>query len=200
MILICAAGASSRMAPIDKLMLPIDGKPLLRRVVQNVLQAKLPIIVALPPRPHARWQALSGLQLSVTSYADSLEGLSGTLRATVANLPKDISHLCIVLADLPGIRAEDISNVFEEVVKHPNALIWRPIGPEGQPAHPTVFHRHTFSAFAKISGDAGAKDVIEKFRSHTFKFINKTDSGSMDIDHPEDYQSFLKQSDATDLK
>jgi len=67
------------------------------------------------------------------------------------------------------------------------------MGPEDQPAHPTVFHSLTFEAFTKISGDTGAKDVIEKFKTRTFTFPNKTNSGSIDIDCPADYKSFLQQ-------
>ncbi|MBT4243420.1 MAG: NTP transferase domain-containing protein, partial [Planktomarina temperata] len=44
-ILICAAGASRRMAPDDKLMLPVQGRPLLRHLVKRVLQLSAPTLV-----------------------------------------------------------------------------------------------------------------------------------------------------------
>ena len=193
MILICAAGASTRMAPHDKLLLPIRGKPLLRHIADTALATKLPTTIALPSSPHPRWQALHGLDILRVTYTQSLEGLSGTLRAAVHGLPTNVTHLCVVLADLPNIQTVDFDNVFDAVARNPNSVIWRPTGPEGQPAHPTVFHSLTFGAFAKISGDTGAKDVIEKFETRTFKFLNKTNSGCMDIDCPADYKLFLKQ-------
>ena len=181
------------MAPNDKLMLPIQGKTLLRRVAERVLQLNIPTHVALPPKPHPRWHALQGLDLSLATYEDSAEGLSGTLRASVGRLPSFVTHLCVVLADLPDIQLKDFRTVFEEVRTHPYESIWRPLGPKGQPAHPTVFHRSTFTAFATIEGDSGAKPVIEKFRSTLHEFSTTTHAGSHDIDTPQDYQAYLKK-------
>ena len=191
MILICAAGASRRMAPNDKLMLPIKGKTLLRRVAEQALQLSIPTHVALPQKPHPRWEALHGLDLSLSAHEDSTEGLSGTLRASVARLPSSVTHLCVVLADLPDIQSQDFRAVFEEVKTYPDASIWRPLSPKGQPAHPTVFHRSTFADFTTIAGDSGAKPVIEKFRSTMHEFSATTHAGSHDIDTRQDYQAYL---------
>jgi len=195
LILICGAGASKRTAPIDKLLLPINGKPLIRYVADNILKLEIQTVVVLPKSPHPRWTALQGAQLSKVSYIDSCEGLSGTLRAAVANLPKNVTHLCVVLADLPEIQPKDFNNIFDQVKAHPDAVIWRPLGPKGQPAHPIVFHYSTFKAFAKISGDAGAKGVMKKFRSQVHYFKNLTDAGSKDIDSINEYHHFIEQLD-----
>ena len=179
------------MAPDDKLMLPVQGQPLLRHVAKQVLALKLATHAALPAKPHPRWDALAGLELSMAAYGDSAEGLAGTLRAAVADLPASVTHLCVVLADLPDIQTQDFDAVFEQVKAHPDALIWRPLGPKGQPAHPTVFHRSTFAAFASISGDRGAQSVIETFSGALHEFSATNGAGSYDIDTPEEYQAYL---------
>ena len=193
-VLICAAGASRRMAPDDKLMLPIHGQPLLRHVAKRVLSFNIPTLVALPPKPHPRWGALEGLMLTMASHSDSEEGLAGTLRAAVATLPSSVTHLCVVLADLPDIHFQDFEEIFEQVKANPKAAIWRPLGPQGQPAHPTVFHHQTFSSFAKISGDNGAKTVIESFGDALHEYSSISCAGSSDIDTPQDYQTYLARS------
>jgi len=93
------------MAPHDKLLLPIRGKPLLRHIADTALATKLPTTIALPSNPHPRWQALHGLDILRVAYTESLEGLSGTLRAAVHGLPTNVTHLCVVLADLPNIQS-----------------------------------------------------------------------------------------------
>jgi CTP:molybdopterin cytidylyltransferase MocA len=103
------------MAPDDKLMLPVQGQPLLRHVAKQVLALKLATHAALPAKPHPRWNALAGLGLSMAAYGDSAEGLAGTLRAAVADLPASVTHLCVVLADLPDIQPQDFDAVFEQV-------------------------------------------------------------------------------------
>jgi len=40
------------MAPDDKLMLPLHGRPLLRHMAKRVLEISVPTLVALPPEPH----------------------------------------------------------------------------------------------------------------------------------------------------
>ena len=180
------------MAPDDKLMLPIHGRSLLRHLAERVLEVCVPTVVALPPEPHPRWQTLENLPLRRVSYPDSAEGLSGTLRAAVADLPDTVSHLCVVLADLPLLEPVDFSQLFEQRRRHPDHLIWRPLSPDGQPAHPTLFHRDTFSTFAKISGDVGAKPVIDTFKSALHEFISARQGGSHDIDTRQDYETYLK--------
>lgn len=182
------------MAPNDKLMLPIHGQPLLRHVAKHVLSFNIPTLVALPPKPHARWGALEGLALTMASHSGSEEGLAGTLRAAVATLHYSVTHLCVVLADLPDIKFQNFEEVFEQVKANPKAAIWRPLGPKGQPAHPTVFHHRTFSSFAKISGDTGAKTVIESFGDALHEFSSILHTGSYDIDTPQDYQTYLAHS------
>jgi CTP:molybdopterin cytidylyltransferase MocA len=191
-ILICAAGASRRMAPDDKLMLPLHGRPLLRHLAKRVLEVSQPTLVALPPEPHPRWQAVKDLPLRKMSYPDSAEGLSGTLRAAVADLPPAVTHLCVVLADLPELAPADFAQLFEKRRQYSDSLIWRSISPSGKPAHPTLFHRDTFSAFAQISGDVGAQPVIAKFKSVLHEFTSSRQAGSYDIDTPQDYKTYLK--------
>ena len=179
------------MAPDDKLMLPIHGRSLLRHLAERVLEVCVPTVVALPPEPHPRWQTLENLPLRRVSYPDSAEGLSGTLRAAVADLPDTVSHLCVVLADLPQIAPLDFIELFEERRLHSDCLIWRSLSPDGKPAHPTLFHRDTFSAFSRISGDDGAKPVIAKFKSALHEFSSTRGGGSYDIDTPQDYKTYL---------
>ena len=180
------------MAPDDKLMLPVQGRPLLRHLVKRVLELSVPTLVALPPEPHPRWQAVKDLPLRKISYPESAEGLSGTLRAAVADLPRAVTHLCVVLADLPSLEPIDFSQLFEQRHRQSGHLIWRPLSPNGQPAHPTLFHRDTFSAFAQISGDVGAKPVIDTFKSALHEFTSSHQGGSYDIDTPKDYEIYLK--------
>ena len=180
------------MAPDDKLMLPLDGRPLLRHLAKRVLEVSQPTVVALPPEPHPRWQAVRDLPLRKISYPESAEGLSGTLRAAVADLSPAITHLCVVLADLPALAPENFFQLFEQRRLYPNRLIWRALSPNGKPAHPTLFHRNTFSAFAQISGDFGAKPVIAKFTSALHEFTSLHHGGSYDIDTPQDYETYLK--------
>ena len=86
-VLILAAGNSSRMRGADKLLEPVGGQPLLRRVVEAAIAAGLEAWVALPRLDHPRSVALEGLDFHPLVLGGSAEGLGGTLREGVAALP-----------------------------------------------------------------------------------------------------------------
>ncbi len=86
-ILILAAGASSRMAPLDKLTEPVEGQPLLRRTARAALATGAPVIVVLPPDRPARRAALDGLPVGTTTARDAAQGMAASLGRDSAPCP-----------------------------------------------------------------------------------------------------------------
>ena len=72
-VILLAAGASTRMRGRDKLMEDLGGQPLLRHQAR-LAQSIGPVTVALPPAPHPRYTAISGLDVaaSVDLNSDTL--------------------------------------------------------------------------------------------------------------------------------
>ena len=85
-VILLAAGASSRMRGRDKLMEDVDGQPLLRRQTR-LAQSVGPVTVALPPAPHPRYTALTGLDIAPLPIPDAAEGMGASLRRAFADLP-----------------------------------------------------------------------------------------------------------------
>ncbi|MGI9368384.1 MAG: NTP transferase domain-containing protein, partial [Ruegeria sp.] len=74
-IILLAAGQSSRMRGVDKLLQQVDTEPLLRRTARLALSAGS-VIVALPPAPHPRYAALEGLDVRSVAVPDAAEGIN----------------------------------------------------------------------------------------------------------------------------
>ena len=112
-VLVLAAGQSSRMRGADKLLEPVAGQPLLRRLAQAALDAGLAPWIALPAPDHPRVRALEGLACHPLFLPGSAEGMGGTLRDGVAALPP-CPRFLIMAADLPGLTSADLARMAAE--------------------------------------------------------------------------------------
>lgn len=190
-ILLLAAGQSSRMRGRDKLMEPVQGAPLLRVMAQRACAAGLgPVIVALPPAPHPRYDALAGLPVTPVAVPDAAEGLSASLRRALAAVPEGARAAMVLLADLPDLSEDDIRTVAQATDQTPETLIWRGATSGGKPGHPVIFARPLFPELAALSGDSGAQAVI---RHHADRVVLVPLPGRHalnDLDTPEDWAAW----------
>ncbi|MDA7965292.1 nucleotidyltransferase family protein [Ruegeria sp.] len=185
-IILLAAGQSSRMGGADKLMQIVDGMPLLRRSALRAM-AVGPVIVALPPPPHPRYDALDGLDLNKVTIPNAAEGMNASLRGALAQVPDDATAVMILLADLPDLTEQDLRTVRQSVADHPDHLIWRGATSDGKPGHPVVFDKSLFSQLSQLTGDAGAQSIV---KAQTDKVhIQPLPNGNalLDLDTPEDW-------------
>ncbi|SDC17671.1 nucleotidyltransferase family protein [Ruegeria marina] len=191
-ILLLAAGQSRRMGGADKLMQDIDGEPLLRRTAR-IAQAAGPVIAALPPAPHPRHAALTGLDLEIVEVPDAAEGMNASLRRAVAALPRDAAAAMVLLADLPDLTATDLSCVLGAVDFSTKNLVWRGATEDGRPGHPVVFHKALFPELLKLAGDAGAQSVVQAYRDRLELVPLPGQNARTDLDTPEAWAEWRAQ-------
>ena len=192
--LIPAAGASGRMGGADKLLLEIEGEPLLRRILRAALAGGAPAFVMLDPARPARAAAISGLKAHVCHVPDAARaGLSASLRAGIAAMRAEHPHAAgalIVLADMPRIGAEDIACLLREARRRPHAPL-RAATDDGQPGHPVYLPMRLLARLQEAHGDLGARDLLRAERPRLIP-LPRGDA-RCDIDSPEDWQRFLKR-------
>ncbi|MFD3189601.1 NTP transferase domain-containing protein [Sedimentitalea sp. HM32M-2] len=187
-IIVLAAGASRRMRGIDKLMLPVDGRPLLRRQVDLARAVTSgPVIVTLPPPPHARYGALAGSGATAVPVADAEEGMNAALRAGFAALPGSSRAAMLLLADLPDLSEDDLRNVLHSVDLNSDFLVWRGATQDGEPGHPVVFAAPLFARIARLSGDSGGREVVAAAGNRVALIRLPGRHARRDLDTPEDW-------------
>ncbi|WP_170412517.1 nucleotidyltransferase family protein [Ruegeria atlantica] len=191
-IILLAAGQSRRMAGADKLMQSVDGLPLLRRSAQTALQVG-PVIVALPPAPHPRHDALKGLSVVAVGIPDADEGMNASLRGALAHVPAGSKAVMVLLADLPEITADDLRKVTESVHDYPDCLIWRGASSAGKPGHPVVFARPLFGELSQLAGDEGAQSVVKAHKDAVHLQLLPNQNALLDLDTPEDWARWRSQ-------
>ena len=184
-IIVLAAGASRRMQGRDKLLEDVDGVPLLRRQTMRALATGCDVLVALPPAPHPRIDALTGLAVTIVEVADAEEGMNASLRTGLRSIPKDTDAVMVMLADMPDITQDDLNSVLQAVDLESDTLIWRAVTASGAAGHPIVFSTTLLPELTALSGDAGGSSVVRAHADKTQRVPLPDDHARTDLDTPE---------------
>jgi len=185
-ILILAAGRARRMRGEDKLLQMAQGQPVLRHLTQQALRIGLPVLVALPRNgADARRAALDGLQVRMVEVAEPEIGMSESLSAGIRALPADCTGVMLLLADMPGITANDMTAVVRAYIDAGSALVVRGATAQGAAGHPVIFPARLFPQLIKLTGDQGARDILNT--EDVKLVILPTDHAVLDLDTPEDW-------------
>ncbi|NOE33080.1 MULTISPECIES: NTP transferase domain-containing protein [unclassified Ruegeria] len=190
-IILLAAGQSSRMGGVDKLMQPIDDTPLLKRSARTA-RAVGPVLVALPPKPHPRYEALKGLDVLPVPVAEAAEGMNASLRAAMRHVPPGAEAVMVLLADLPNLTQLDLRAVLQARDAHPENLIWRGATANGKPGHPVVFDQSLFDQLSGLRGDEGAQKVVQAHAQKVYLHRLPDRNALLDLDTPQDWDAWKK--------
>ena len=185
-ILILAAGQSTRMGGRDKLLEDVGGVPLLYRQVQRASETGHPVFVALPMDAKARIKAIEGLDATIITVPDAAEGMSGTLRGAVPQLPQADAFM-VTLGDLVALETSDMAAVLAARATHPDHLVWRGATADGKPGHPIIFDDALRSGFKNLKGDDGAAGIIAPVRDRTHLVRLPGHRARFDLDTPQDW-------------
>jgi molybdenum cofactor cytidylyltransferase len=184
-IIILAAGAARRMnAP--KQLLKFQGRTLLRRAVETALESIYePIIVVLGANFEKVRAEIEDLPVAIVFNADWQDGLSSSLKTGIENLLKlspEAAAVVVALADQPFVTAKHLNLFAEKFLQSKNPLIaalyHETVGV------PALFAREVLADFDALSGDKGAKPIIEKHRASLLTI--DLPEAAFDIDTPFD--------------
>lgn len=195
LILLPAAGASSRMGGADKLTRPLEGVPLLARQVARALDTGWPVHVTLPPdRPARVVQMLrlgpeAGGWLTWETLPDAGDGLSRSLSAGARAAMEAGRDLMVMLPDMPDIETGDLVRLA--AARAPGIRICRACAEDGTPGHPVLFARQVLADFATLDGDRGAVDIVRANRDTLADVPLKGQRACRDLDTPADWAAYL---------
>ena len=189
LIVIPAAGASSRMQGRDKLLETVDGKPLLRRQAEAALSTGAPVLICLPSVEGPRADALEGLDLDLVPVPDAAEGMGATLRTAALRAAKSSQRpMAILLPDVPGIGASEIQAVFARFDAAGGNTPVRATDQTGRPGTPLVVPPRLIEAFTRLTGDDGGKGALKGETILTVPLPG--DRATRDLDTPEEWEQW----------
>ena len=186
-VLVLAAGGSRRFGALKQL-LEFESESLLRRAVKtaNALVDDR-VIVVHGPKPKQCQREVSSLPATHVVNDNWESGMSTSIRAGLRALPPECGAVLVLLCDQPLIGFTQLRKLTAAWFKNKNKIIASAYSDTmGAPA---IFPAEYIPELLKVTGDQGAKSVIDAHRNEVHS-VELPEAGT-DIDTQEDYSAVL---------
>jgi molybdenum cofactor cytidylyltransferase len=180
--IVLAAGRASRMGS-NKLVAELDGEPIVRRTVRAVLGSRArPVVVVTGHEADAVRGALAGLDLRFAHNPDFADGMSTSLRVGLAAAGA-VDAALICLGDMPRLGSEHLDSVIDAFRAGDPAEIIVPTC-DRKRGNPVLWPRRYFAEIAALTGDVGAKALIDRHADHVRQLALDDPAILVDVDTP----------------
>lgn len=188
---VLAAGSARRMRGRDKLLETVDGRPLLRQVVDVCRAASVSQVHVVVPSGHeARRAALEDTGVTLVENPEASEGMASSIRCGIRSLGPNIDAAILVLADMPEIGATHLDRLIAGFDPTASREICRAVSASGRPGHPVLFGRRFFENLLHLKGDAGARDVVREAMEFVVEVPTAGEAAVIDLDTPEAWEAW----------
>ena len=182
---VLAAGRSRRMGQA-KLLMPVAGRAIVRHAVEGVLAGGVDSVwVVTGPDGGPIEAALAGLDVQIVVNPAPEEGQAGSVRAGIAALPAPVDTALIALGDQPALEPSIIPALLAARRTSTRPIV-APRYRDGQ-GNPVVFKREIFPELLRLTGDQGARPVIQKEPARV-EWVEFDLPMPPDVDTPADYE------------
>ena len=180
---VLAAGLARRMGR-QKLLLQLQGKPVVRWSVEHVASHVEDVVIVTGPDDTALRQALDGLAVRFAVNPRPQDGQGTSIAAGIAALKPWTTAALIALGDQPRMPAAVVPALLDALRRSGKAIV-APVY-QGVQGTPVLFSSDVFTELRALKGDAGARAVVkenpERVETVAFDFAMPPD-----VDTPEDY-------------
>lgn len=173
---------------VEKLLLDLRGKPVLRWTLEAALASSLceVLCVAREPEEMAAKIALRDPKLRWIASPRAELGQSQSVIAGIAALESAIDAALFLVGDQPLVETSLIDRLVQEYrAQRPPIVAARHAG---EPRNPVLFSRELFAELAALAGDRGGRALLERHRGRAV-FVDWPDERPfVDLDGWEDYE------------
>ncbi len=183
--LVLAAGRSTRMGRENKLLLEIDGKPMVIHAIDAMLASKVDhVVVVTGHEAEAVRQAIGERPMTIVHNPAFADGLSTSLSAGLDALPSDIGGVLVGLGDMPRIGSADIDRLIAAFNPAEGRAICVP-AVNGKRGNPVLFSIEFLDEMRGIEGDVGARHLIGIHHDRVVEVEMADDAALIDVDTKE---------------
>lgn len=191
-IIILAAGESKRLGK-PKQLLSFDGNTLLTRVANTACESGLkPVIAVLGANDDKISTTLNIPGLMVVKNDDWKEGMASSIRiglTSMLDLAPQVDGVIVLVCDQPYLNQDLIKALIE--AQRDAGLPSAAASYGGKLGTPALFHKSLFPELMSLSGDTGARKILDKMRECVVTIDFQM--GIVDIDTAEDYERLLNE-------
>lgn len=186
--IVLAAGRSSRFGH-PKQLLEWRGQPFIRHVVNQSLQSGIQsVIVVVGEKGAEIASAIQDLSVEIVYNHEWAQGLSQSIKAGLAALPRHAGGALFLMSDIPQIPVALI-NAIVATKRKEEGLIFAPRTKDGF-VNPVLFDRACFADLMSLTGERGGKALFQQYPVREVLWEHEDEL--RDIDTPDDY-AWLKQ-------
>jgi molybdenum cofactor cytidylyltransferase len=183
--LVLAAGQSRRMGTLNKLLIEIDGVPMVRRVVEMLRKSKAdPIVVVTGHQSERVAAVLRDLPVSLVHNPDYAQGLSTSLKVGIAALGAGADGALVCLGDMPRVSAAEVDRLIGAFNPVEGRGIVVPTL-NGKRGNPVLWSKQFFAEMSQVAGDVGARHLIGTYPEMVAEVEMAGDGVLTDIDTPQ---------------
>ncbi len=182
---VLAAGNSTRMGR-NKLLLELDGEPVIRRAVGRAIDAGLsPVIVVLGFEADRVREALSGLTYHEVINTEFEVGINSSVRLGIGAVPDQAIAAVVMLPDMPFVTTSMLETLMARYRESDAPLVISRYGDVNAP--PMLHGRLLFPEFDRADGQGCGKHVVRRHRDDAV-VVEWNPAALNDLDVPEDYE------------
>ena len=163
--ILLAAGQSKRMGGENKLTKKIQGVPLIKHSVKNILAAPIDeLIIVLGYQKEIIEKLIDkNMKIKFVFNKDFENGMASSIKTGLNNLSEKTEAFFICLGDMPMVSHD----IYNQLIKsRNNKEIIVPIY-KGQQGNPVLFNKSMKEKIMDITGDVGAKKILELNKDKT---------------------------------
>ena len=183
------------MGDANKLTIPVDGTPMVARVVDALQQSRVQrVIVVTGHEPERIKEALADRVVELVHNPDYAEGIGSSVRAGVAALGDEVDGALVALADMPWVNTEVINRLIDVFTSDSEPSIFIPrFG--GQRGNPVLWGAQHFPELLALAGDVGGKALFQRHASAICYVDVESANVNLDVDTPDALQELAIHGD-----
>lgn len=189
-ILILAAGNSSRLGE-PKQLLKFNGKTLLRNVVEEAIKVSDSVNVVTGSSHSQISKEIENIEVKIIENVKWNEGMGSSIKMGITQLVNEfpeVQNIIVSVCDQPFIEASVFSNLIQMQKDSQKGIVAAKYSETL--GTPVLFTKKYFAELLKLSGQEGAKKMLQKFKNDIAE-IN-FEKGAIDIDTQTDYQKLMQ--------
>ena len=170
----------------QKLLLPWDGKTVLRHIVDELAASKIVETIVVTGEDHDQIaECLAGAEVVLVSNRAVHEGMLSSVRVGLRAVGEKADGVMIGLGDQPSLSSSLINGVIDLWRKDTSCIV-RP-NFEGRHGHPVLIPIEFRERILLDYDDVGLKGLLREFPDRVREWDVDDPGAVIDIDTPEDY-------------
>ena len=194
--ILLAAGQSKRMNGENKLIKEIDGIPLIKYSVKNILGSAVDELIIVTGYQKEIIENIidKSKKIKFVYNKNFSNGIASSINAGLCEISTKAKNFFISLADMPNVN----QNIYNKLIKGKNNYNMK-LKPEnrkeiiiptsdGKDGNPVLFSIFMKTDVMKISGDRGAKEIIENKKNKILRIPFEGDGVILDFDTQDNFK------------